>query len=201
MSVEELKREVLRRRRALPRLLARRAALDKQIAELQDLLEALGDPKRLRRKLAKTRAEMTPEGARPGNLADQIAEVFQGRKSGSLAAELLLRDQNRFHTALGVFKREPAPKFSIEQRNDHAAINMDKDAPPLARADANPKACAALTAHRSRVSLRLADENGKECGGQAEDEDEPETRSTGEDIKVRLLHAVAYEDAFSPSVK
>ncbi len=201
MSVEELKQEVLRRRRTLPRLLARRAALDKQISELQDLVAALANPKRLRRKLAKKRAGKSPAGARAGNLADQIAEVFQGRKGGSFASEILLRDENRFQAVLGAFKDEPAPKLSDEQRSGGAVPGVDRNAPALARADANPKACAALSAHRTGAGLHLADESREECGAQVVDEDGPKTQLTEEDGKVRLLGAIRHENVFAPRMK
>ena len=84
MSVEELKKEIVRRQRVLPQLIARRDALDKQIAELQGLGELKAGPKRAKRKLGKKRARKIQGTMRAGSLANKLAEVFQGKKRLSL---------------------------------------------------------------------------------------------------------------------
>jgi hypothetical protein len=84
VSVEELKKEIVRRQRALPKLIASRDALDKKIAELQGLGEPQAAPKRGRRKLAKKRVKRAKRASRPGSLSSKLVEVFQGKKSLSL---------------------------------------------------------------------------------------------------------------------
>jgi hypothetical protein len=81
VSVEELKKEIVRRQRALPKLIASRDALDKKIAELQGLGEPQAAPKRGRRKLAKKRVKRAKRASRPGSLSSKLVEVFQGKKS------------------------------------------------------------------------------------------------------------------------
>ena len=85
MSVEELKKEVVRRQRALPQLIVRRAALNDQIAELQGLGELQAAPKPARRQLGEKRARKTHSRMRAGSLANKLAEVFNGKKRLSLA--------------------------------------------------------------------------------------------------------------------
>ena len=85
MSVEELKKEIVRRRKALPQLIASRDELNKKIAELQGLGEPQAAPKRGRRKLAKKRVKRARRASRPGSLAGKLVEVFQGKKRLSLA--------------------------------------------------------------------------------------------------------------------
>jgi hypothetical protein len=84
VSVEELKKEIVRRQKALPKLIASRDALDKKIAELQGLGEPQAAPKRGRRKLAKKRVKRAKRASRPGSLSSKLVEVFQGKKSLSL---------------------------------------------------------------------------------------------------------------------
>jgi hypothetical protein len=85
LAVDELRKEILRRTRVLPKLMAMREALDKKIAELQGLGEPQAAPKRGRRKLAKKRVKRARRASRPGSLAGKLVEVFQGKKRLSLA--------------------------------------------------------------------------------------------------------------------
>jgi hypothetical protein len=85
MSVEELKKEILRRQRVLPKLIADRDALDKKIAELQGLGELKAAPKPARKKLAKKRARKAMRASRAGSLSSKLAEVLQGKARMSIA--------------------------------------------------------------------------------------------------------------------
>jgi len=85
MSVEDLKKEILRRQRVLPKLIANRDALDKKIAELQGLGELKAVPKRARKKLAKKRARKAMRADRAGSLPSKLAEVLQGKGRMSIA--------------------------------------------------------------------------------------------------------------------
>ena len=85
MSVEDLKKEILRRQRVLPKLIAKRDALDKKIAELQGLGELKAAPKRARKKLAKKRARKAMRASRAGTLPSKLAEVLQGKARMSIA--------------------------------------------------------------------------------------------------------------------
>jgi hypothetical protein len=81
MAVEELKKEIVRRQRVLPKLVAMRDALDKKIADLQGLGEPQEAPMRGRRKLAKKRVKRAMRASRPGSLLSKLVEVFQGKKN------------------------------------------------------------------------------------------------------------------------
>ena len=85
LSVEELKKEIVRRQRVLPKLIAKRDALDKKIAELQGLGELKAAPKRARKKLAKKRARKAMRASRAGSLSSKLAEVLQGKGRMSIA--------------------------------------------------------------------------------------------------------------------
>ena len=85
MAIEELKREILRRTRVLPKLTAMRDALDKKIAELQGLVELKAAPKLAKRKLGKKRGRKAQGKAREGSLSSKLVEVFQGKKRLSIA--------------------------------------------------------------------------------------------------------------------
>ena len=77
LAIEELRKEILRRTKVLPKLVAMRDALDKKIAELQGLGEVKAVPKRARRK----RAKKAMRASRPGSLSSKLVEVFQGKKN------------------------------------------------------------------------------------------------------------------------
>jgi hypothetical protein len=89
VSVEDLKKEIARRQRKLPTLIAARDALDCQIAELE-VLGPVKPPVRRRKKAGRPkgarkaikRAVVKP--ARAGSLASKLAQVFQGKKNLSL---------------------------------------------------------------------------------------------------------------------
>ena len=85
VSVKELKKEIVRRQRALPKLIVKRDALDKKIAELQGLGEPQAAPKRTRRKLGKKRGRKAHGRARAGSLSSKLVEVFQDKKRLPLA--------------------------------------------------------------------------------------------------------------------
>ena len=85
MAIEDLKKEILRRTKVLPKLIAMRTALDKKIAELQGLGEPKAAPNHARRKPAKKRVQKAQGMARAGNLASKLVGVFQGKKRMPLA--------------------------------------------------------------------------------------------------------------------
>jgi len=161
MSVGELRSELLRRQRTLPQLIARRAALDKQIAGLRALGEVEAALKAAGRKPAKKRARKIQGRTRAARLADKLAEVFQGKKSSSLAEAIFLGDKNRFGAALGVFHNGPAPKLSDETDQERSAPSTDADASTLHLADGHGKDRAVLRVVEDGSKLHLADENGK----------------------------------------
>lgn len=183
MSAEELKREVLRRQRTLPQLIARRQALDirrkaldKQIAELKGLVEILAAPKPASGEPGEKCARKARGRMKAGSLADKLAEVFEGEKSPSVPEEILLKDNDRFRAALGVFRTEPALKPSDETGGDRAATSVDKQAPAVE----NDKARAALSAEKERPKLRLADEDR---ASPAADQDDPKLHLADENGK------------------
>ena len=85
MAIEELKKEILRRTRVLPKLVAMRDALDQKIAELQELGAVQAAPKLAKRKLGRKRVRKTQGTARAGSLSSKLVEVFQGKKRLSIA--------------------------------------------------------------------------------------------------------------------
>jgi len=85
MAIDELKKEIVRRLKVLPRLTAMRNALDKKIAELQGLGELKAAPKRAGKKLAKKRGRKAMRAGRAGSLASKLAEVLQGKGQMSIA--------------------------------------------------------------------------------------------------------------------
>ena len=85
MAIEELKREIVRRTRVLPKLIAMRDALDKKIAELQELGAVRLAPRHARRKMGRKRARKIQGKARAYSLSSKLVEVFQGKKKQSLA--------------------------------------------------------------------------------------------------------------------
>jgi hypothetical protein len=161
MSVEELKRELLRRQRRLPQLIARRAALDKQITELQALGELQAALKRSGRKPGMKPARKTQGRTGAGPLADKLAEVFQGKQSPSLAEAMFLGDKNRFRAALGAEKDEQAPALSDENGKERAAPSTDEAGSTSHLAGENVKDRTVLHVVENGSKLRLADEDGK----------------------------------------
>lgn len=161
MSVEELTKELLRRQRTLPQLIARRAALDKKIAELHALGKVRAALKRVGRKPAKKRARESLDRMRAARLADKLAEVFQGKKSPSLAEAIFLGDKTRFRAALGVFNDGPALKPPDGNGKERAAPSTDAGGSTLHLADEHGKDRAVLRVVEDGSKLHLADENGK----------------------------------------
>ena len=94
-------------------------------------------------------------------LADKLAEVFQGKKSASLAEAISLGDKNRFGAALGAFHDGPALKLSDEAGKERAAPSTDADGSTLHLADEHGKDRAVLRVVEDGSTLHLADENGK----------------------------------------
>jgi hypothetical protein len=84
MAIEELKKEIVRRTRVLPKLISMRDTLDQKIAELQGLIEVHAAPKRAARKMGRKRGRKAQRMARAGSLSSKLVEVFQGKKSLSL---------------------------------------------------------------------------------------------------------------------
>jgi hypothetical protein len=192
MSVEELKKEIVRRQRALPQLIARREALDKLIVALQGLSDAHAAPKPLIRKLGKKRARRTQDGMRAGGLADKpsgagkLAGVFQVKGIPSLAEMVFLGDRNRFRAALDVFKDGAALKLPDKNRDDHVGLGADREGPALARANQNAKANAALSRNRDRVlNLHLSDDHGENRAAPDVDKGGPVLTAADENNKTR----------------
>ena len=201
MSVEELKKEIARRQRALPQLIARKEALDKLIVALQELSDVQAAPKRLRKSLGKKHARRTQGGMRAGGLADKLAEVFQSKKSGSLAEEILLRNKNRLCAAMDVFKDRQALKLSAGIGDDHTPPVVDQNGPAPGPAEAIGRERAALSTNRAGTELHLADENGEEHGALGVAEVGLKMHSAEGNAKAPLLRAVTYEDVFAPRMK
>jgi hypothetical protein len=84
VSVGDLKKEIARRQRKLPTLIAARDALNHQIAELGGLGSVKAVPKRAKRKPAKKRVRKDKGTARAGSLSSKLVEVFQGKKRLSI---------------------------------------------------------------------------------------------------------------------
>jgi hypothetical protein len=159
MSVEELKRELLRRQRTLPQLIARKEALAKQITELLALGEVQAAPKRLGRKPEKKRVRKTQGRMRAGCPAGKSAALFQGKKSPSPAESIGAGDKDRFHAALGAEKDGQAPALSDENGKERAGPSTDQAGSTPRLAERNVKGCAVLHVVQSGSKLRLADED------------------------------------------
>ena len=85
VSLNELHKEILRRQRMLPQLIAQRDELDRQIAELQ----GLGGPKatappRTGERTGRRRGRRVATG-RAGSLVEKLVEIFQGKGKLSVA--------------------------------------------------------------------------------------------------------------------
>ena len=72
LSVEDLKKEIVRRQKALPKLVAKRDELNAQIAELEALGAVKPAPKRGRK-----RGRRTQRALRPGSLTSTLVEVLK----------------------------------------------------------------------------------------------------------------------------
>lgn len=81
VSVEELKKEIVRRQKALPTLIAKRDALNCQIAEL----EALGAVKPVVAKRLRKTGRKARRPARPGSLPSALIEALTGKGKLSVA--------------------------------------------------------------------------------------------------------------------
>jgi hypothetical protein len=90
--IAELKKEILRRTKVLPKLVAARNALDKKIAELQGLGEVKAAPKRARRKLGKKRGRKAQGRMRAGSLSSALVEALgaKGKLTVAEAAEAVV---------------------------------------------------------------------------------------------------------------
>ena len=161
MSVEELKRELLRRQRTLPQLIAQRDALDRQIAELYALGDVQTALRPAGREPAKKRARKIQGRMKAARIADKLAEVLQRKKRSSLAEAILLGDKNRFRAALGGFSDAPEPKLSDEIGTERPAPSTDAGGSALHLADERGKDRAVLRVVEDGSKLHLADENGK----------------------------------------
>jgi hypothetical protein len=108
VSAEELKKEIVRRQRALPKLIAKRDELNCQIAELEALGAAKPTAKR-GRKPGKRRARRTMRAARSGSLASALVEALKanGRLTVAQAVEAVrmagYKSKSRnFQTIVGI---------------------------------------------------------------------------------------------------
>jgi hypothetical protein len=182
ISVEELKKEILRRQRALAQLIARREALDKLIVALQGLSDVHGRPNHLKRNLEKNRARGTQGTMNAGGsagkpaLEGELAEVSQGDEIGSLAEQILLGDKNRIGPAFGVFGNGLALQRSGENDRDRSAISMNT----------------------AEAKSHAADKSGPAPGAPGADEAGPAARPSEGNAKVRVLRAITYEDILLP---
>jgi len=84
LSVEDIKKEISRRQRALPKLIAKRDALNCQIAELE-ALAAVKPVARRGRKPGRKRSRRVMRAARRGSLASALAEALKAKGKMSVA--------------------------------------------------------------------------------------------------------------------
>ena len=215
LSLEELKSEILRRQRALPRLLARREAFDKLIAGLRALSDVRMARKRFNKKNRKNlaeRAQARMEAGVPAGLparadksatagkpdgAGKLAELSGRERNGSLAEQILLGERNRLRTALGVFRDRPALRLSDENDGGRSAPGGDLEDP----GNGNGGECAALFPDQAGIKLHLAGQNRPAPGTPGADEAAPQARSPEEKPKLRVLRAATFEDALLPHMK
>jgi chorismate mutase len=85
LSVEDLKKEIIRRQKALPKLIHKRDQLSQQIAELQALGAAKPATKRGRKPGGKRRVRRATRAARPGSLASALVEALKANVKLTLA--------------------------------------------------------------------------------------------------------------------
>ena len=85
VSVEELRKEISRRQKALPALVAKRDALNCQIAELEALGAVKPAAARLGRKPGRKPGRRAMRAARPGSLRGALAEALASKKKLSVA--------------------------------------------------------------------------------------------------------------------
>lgn len=83
VSLEELKREILHRQKALPRLIAQRDELDRQIAELQ----GLGSAKAVAARKGPSRKRATMAMSRRGktSLVGMLTEILKSKAKVSIS--------------------------------------------------------------------------------------------------------------------
>ena len=81
VSVEEIRKEISRRQRKLPALIAERDALNARIAELEGLVGAKPAPAAVARRKPRRRKAARPamKPGRAGSLNRTLAEVFEGK--------------------------------------------------------------------------------------------------------------------------
>jgi hypothetical protein len=85
VSVDDLKKEIDRRQRALPKLIAKREALNCQIAELEGLGVAKPPVARRGRKAGRKPGRRAIRVPRPGSLRSALVEALTGRGKLSVA--------------------------------------------------------------------------------------------------------------------
>ena len=83
-SIEELKKEIRRRQRALPKLIAKRDELDRRIAELQALSAVKPSPKVPKRKAGRKGAGKTGTSKKRVTLPQALADVMKGKEKMSV---------------------------------------------------------------------------------------------------------------------
>jgi hypothetical protein len=84
ISVEELKREISRRQRVLPALIAKRDALSCRIAEVETL-GAVKSPVRVRKKPGRRLGRRPALAARPGSLRSALVQALTSKGKMSVA--------------------------------------------------------------------------------------------------------------------
>ena len=85
IAVEDLKKEIVRRQKALPKLIQERDQLGRQIAELEALGAVKVAVKRGRKARGRKILRRVQQASRPGSLSSKLVEVLQDKKSLSLS--------------------------------------------------------------------------------------------------------------------
>ena len=86
LSVDDLKKEISRRQKALPKLIAKRDALNCQIVDLEGLGTAAKPIiRRRRKKPGRKRGRRAQRAPRPGSLASTLVRVLQSKGKLSVA--------------------------------------------------------------------------------------------------------------------
>ena len=101
VSLEALQKEIQRRQKALPKLIAARDELNRQIAELQPLGAATPKAE------AQVAGKLVKKGRRAKNkisLADALAEILKGKKATAVAEATEAVLASGYKTASGAFK-------------------------------------------------------------------------------------------------
>jgi hypothetical protein len=85
LSVEDLKKEIVRRQKALPKLVSKRDQLNRQIAELEALSAVKPAAKRGRKAGGRKKIRRAQRASRPGSLTIALVEVLKEKGKLSVA--------------------------------------------------------------------------------------------------------------------